>query len=250
MSVTSIFRWQEGQLVPIEPDDVPEADVIVADSWLVADGHTLAISLHRERFLRVACDAEQWWDTAIAAIPHQGLWFPRIEQRSNGQQIFHLRPSPKRSRSVVLAQWDGPDPRSQPSIKGPDLESLLRVRSAVRTLGADEAVILSGTGQIIEGAYSGLLWWRGDTLCGPPQGLARIDSVTTRSVLTLAAALGVATRHEAVSPQELEGTELWVLNALHGIRIATQWINGPALAELPGRLTTWRARLDMLRTTI
>jgi hypothetical protein len=71
-----------------------------------------------------------------------------------------------------------------------------------------------------------------------------------RSVLALAAALGVETYGEPVTPAELAGTELWSLNALHGIRIATGWLDGPPLAELPGRLATWRARLDALRKPI
>jgi hypothetical protein len=40
---------------------------------------------------------------------------------------------------------------------------------------------------------------------------------------------------------------VWALNALHGIRIVTGWVDGPATAELPGRLDVWRARLDALR---
>ena len=46
---------------------------------------------------------------------------------------------------------------------------------------------------------------------------------------------------------ELDGTELWALSALHGIRIVTRWVDGPELAEKPGRLATWSARLDSLR---
>ena len=48
-------------------------------------------------------------------------------------------------------------------------------------------------------------------------------------------------------PEELDGLEVWALNALHGIRIVTSWIDGPATAEEPGRLATWQARLDALR---
>ena len=70
------------------------------------------------------------------------------------------------------------------------------------------------------------------------------------AVLTLAAALGLDTHEEAVTPAELDGTELWALSALHGIRIATSWVDGPSLAEQPGRLATWRARLDALRRPI
>jgi branched-subunit amino acid aminotransferase/4-amino-4-deoxychorismate lyase len=99
----------------------------------------------------------------------------------------------------------------------------------------------------VEGGYSGLLWWRGDILCGPLADFERVDSVTARSVLTLARALGLDTHEEAVTPTELEGVELWAVNSLHGIRIVTGWLDGPTLAERPGRLATWRARLDRLR---
>jgi branched-subunit amino acid aminotransferase/4-amino-4-deoxychorismate lyase len=78
----------------------------------------------------------------------------------------------------------------------------------------------------------------------------RVDSVTVRSVLTLATALGIETYAEPVTPAELEGTELWSLNALHGIRIVTKWIDGVPLAQKPGRLPAWRARLDALRKPI
>jgi len=53
--------------------------------------------------------------------------------------------------------------------------------------------------------------------------------------------------HDTVTPESLEGCEVWALNALHGIRIVTEWVDGPATAELPGRLDAWRARLDALR---
>ena len=35
-----------------------------------------------------------------------------------------------------------------------------------------------------------------------------------------------------------------------GIRIATHWVDGPALAERPGRLAAWRAALDKLTRPI
>jgi branched-subunit amino acid aminotransferase/4-amino-4-deoxychorismate lyase len=77
-----------------------------------------------------------------------------------------------------------------------------------------------------------------------------VPSVTAASVLTLAAALGVETYEEAVTPAELDGTEVWALSALQGPRIVTDWIDGPSTAELPGRLGTWRSRLEKLRRPI
>lgn len=257
MSVQSIFRWHDGALEPLEHCDMTLTVIEAADSWLVSDGLVLGLELHRTRFMTsiprgryLELDVDAFWDAAIATIPREGDWFPRVELHSRlggPRLVFRLRSAPERSRSAVLATWTGRDPRTVPGVKGPDLESMLRIRTDVQKHGADEAVLLSPDGYVVEGAYSALLWWRGDILCGPPADFERVDSVTARSVLTLARALGVDTHEEAVTPAELDGTELWVLSALHGIRIATRWIDGPGLAELPGRLTTWRARLDALR---
>lgn len=255
MSVESIFRWRGGQLEALEYCDMSATVISAADSWLVCDGRALALDLHRSRFMAtvprdMAADVADFWDAAIAAIPADGDWFPRVELHDPVRLVFRLRSAPERTRSAVLATWKGSDPREHPGVKGPDLERLLSVRTSVQKLRADEAVILSPDGYVVEGAYSALLWWRGEILCGPPADLERVDSVTARSVLTLAKALGIDTHEEAVTPAELDGTELWALSALHGIRIVTAWVDGPALAEKPGRLVQWRTRLDALRRPI
>lgn len=250
MSAESIFRWREGALEALDYCDMTESRIVAADSWLVTEGRALALGLHRSRFLSSAPGAAEFWDAAVAAIPTEGDWFPRVELHEPRRLVFRLRQAPERSRTAVLATWTGPDPRTRPTVKGPDLASMLRIRTAVQAEGADEAVILSPDGYVVEGAYSGLLWWRGEILCGPPAAFDRVDSVTSRSVLTVARALGIDTYEEAVTPAELDGTELWVLSALHGIRIATRWVDGPELAAKPGRLAQWRARLDALRRDI
>jgi branched-subunit amino acid aminotransferase/4-amino-4-deoxychorismate lyase len=259
MSVESIYRWHDGALVALEYCDMAHTAIEVADSWLVSDGITLALGLHRDRFLnsmdadaRATTSADTFWDAAVALIPRAGDWFPRVElQNRSGARllVFRLRSAPERSNNVAVTTWHEPDPRTVPLIKGPDLAAMTRVRTAVQPLGAGEAVLLEN-GFVVDGAYSGLLWWRGDILCGPPDDFDRVDSVTVRSVLTLATALGVETFGEPVTPAELDGVELWSLNALHGIRIVTKWIDGPALAEKPGRLKAWRARMDALRKAI
>ncbi|MCY7411474.1 MAG: aminotransferase class IV [Salinibacterium sp.] len=251
MSVAAIFRWRDGELHSLDSCDMTAVTILAADSWLVSDGLALALELHRQRFVAGVAgrstDASAFWDAAIAAIPRDSDWFPRVELHSNGRLLFRLRSAPERTRSAALATWNGPDLRTTPTVKGPDLDAMLGVRTSVQPLGAHEAVLLSPDGFVIEGAYSGLLWWRGDILCGPPASLERVDSVTALTVLTLAGALGYDCHEEFVTPAELNDTELWVVSSLHGIRIATAWGNGPALAERPGRLTTWRARLTALR---
>ena len=87
-------------------------------------------------------------------------------------------------------------------------------------------------------------------MCIPDRSLPRVDGVTLRTVLALATALGIDVEEERTMPEQLDELEVWALNALHGIRIVTSWTDGPALAEQPGRLATWRTRLDALRRAL
>lgn len=264
MSVDEVYRWHRGALSPAPASAGSRgttADTLAAaDSWLVTDGAALAVGLHRERFFAAlartgsdVAEAALFWEAAIARVPRTGDWFPRVELSAGGAEPelrFRLRNAPARTRSVAVVTFMGADPRTTPRIKGPDLARMQRVRQGVTFPGAGEAIILTPEGYVIEGAYSGLLWWRGEILCGPPADFDRIDSVTVRSLLTLARALGVETYEEAVTPAELDGTELWALNALHGPRIVTGWAEGPNLAERPGRLGVWRSRLAALRRNL
>ena len=265
MSATTTFRWQGGALEPRDDCDVAPATILAADSWLVTEGTVLALGLHRARFVDAVAemaergsrtaevdglDLDAFWDAAISSIPRSGEWFPRVElrvQHDAAELLLRMRPSPERHRSLALATFEGRDPRTEPWIKGPDLEAMTRLRTEAQQRGADEAVILSPEGFVAEGSTTCLAWWTGDALCVPAIELPRIDSVTLRSVLALATATGVDVLHDKVTPEALEGCEIWALNALHGIRIVTGWVDGPATAELPGRLDVWRARLDALR---
>jgi branched-subunit amino acid aminotransferase/4-amino-4-deoxychorismate lyase len=245
--VADVFRWGGGSLQLLDYCELTETTLTAADSWLVTSGTSLALDLHRSRFLAAAPGGEEFWDAAIAAIPTEGDWFPRVEQHSDGRFIFRLRSAPEMRRSLTFITHQGADPRRAPAVKGPDLDAMRRLRSEAQTAGADEAVILTGDGYVVESSQSAIAWWRGSILCTPPAEFARCDSVTARSLLGLAQALGVDLLEEAVTPAELDGTEIWALNALHGPRIVTAWRDGPQSAELPGRLTLWRDRLARLR---
>ena len=257
MSETTIYRWHGGELIPLDYCDMTDTRIEVADSWFVADGRVLGLELHRSRFLgsmradiREAADADAFWVAAMQLVPREGDWFPRVElQARTGSHllVLRVRSAPDRTTNLAVATWPDGDPRAVPDIKGPDLDTMIRIRTTIQARGAAEAVITTHDGFVVETSQSGLLWWRGEILCGPPAEFARVDSVTVRSLLTLATALGIETYEEAVTPSELAETELWSMNALHGIRIVTSWIDGPPLAQRPGRLALWRARMDALR---
>jgi hypothetical protein len=248
------LAWHHGVLVE-EPAPAADAPILAADSWFVSDGHSRALALHRSRFFSAvgtvtpALDLDGFWAAAIAAVPASGQWFPRVELAAPdgvARLALRLRPAPPRSRSIVVLTHHGPDPRRNPSVKGPDLGAMAALRGQAMQRGADEAVITAPDGCVVEGATTALLWWRGNTLCAPAPEFERVDSVTAKTIVTVAAARGTAVRYEAVRPRGLDGLELWAVNALHGIRIITAWLDGPRPAAEPGRLGAWRASLDAL----
>jgi len=250
------FVWTAGELA--ETPDAPAHDgILVADSWLVAEGGVRALQLHRDRFLRSVASqttidsttAESFWQAAVDTLPLTGEWFPRVEALQTGGEstlCLRLRPAPPLGASVRVASLVDGDPRTVATVKGPDLERLGALKSTAAQNDVDEPIIVSAAGHIVDGATSAVLWWRGDRLFAPSASLARVDSVTAKSIRLLASATGTDTGEEFATPADLAGCEVWVVNALHGIRVVTSWRGGSALGRTKGRAATWQRRLDAL----
>lgn len=230
------------------------ATVEAADSWLSVDGRVRSFDAHVARFRRAVEFADGDGEAAVAAMidaraatPDDGKFFPRVDF-SGGEFSIRVRPDPDLQESTTL--WSAPgDPRTSPAVKGPDIEALIELNALAAQHGADEAVLLSSEGEVIEASFSALCWWRDDVLCYPDEDLERIDSVTWKCVRALAVAQGIRLQPEFCSPADLAGTEVWALNARHGIRHVRAWQDGPEVAP-PTRVQLWRARLDELRREV
>lgn len=267
-----VWLWRDGELVALAAEDRPSSRwgrIVVADSWLVDDGLARALPLHRARFgataSRLVPDSEidAFWTAAMAAIPSTGQWFPRFElvDRTAGPAttggavlgdtspllIARVRPAPPLHETAVLATHGSPDPRGTPTVKGPDIDALLAARDQHTARGATDAVLLSPAGDIVDGTTTALLWWRNGTLVAPSSSLARVDSVTAKSIRLIASATGATVTEEFATPKDLDGCEVWAVNALHGIRLVTSWIDGPAVKTTETVHRSWRERLAALR---
>ena len=259
-----LYGWRPGhsaggQWQLVDWCDPHDGRLLVADSWRVVDGRVRGVDRHRARFLRAVenqrpnavADADQFVTAVIDALPRTGDYFPRVELRGRGddwQLWYRLRPTPETSADVVVATAPH-DVRTQPLVKGPDLDALQSLRIAVQPLGADEAVIVDEQGHIVEGAYSGLLWWRDGVLVRPDDSMPRIASVTVDLVLAAARAEAVPLAEERARPTDLAGCEVWVLSALHGLRVATNWVDAPGLAPAR-RAAHGRAWLEAAATPL
>lgn len=253
MSVNGdFFRYSQNELQPV---DIALADPIsVADSWLVTSSTSRALGRHLQRFSRTITEPkckEQlsgFFSAVVALIPQQGDWFPRLEYRADqpvGERLFlRMRSAPERTETCTLWTYDQGDPRLNPTIKGPDLSTCQKLRRAANLHGADEAVLLDDNGVISDGALSSIVWWHGDMLCAPDDSTAWLPSITRELVFELASQAGYQTQQVAETPSDLNGSEVWSLSSLQGIRGVTSW-NGVQLGALR-LLQPFRKRLTML----
>jgi len=241
---TRILRWSEGVLQDDPTTAGNVGDIRVADSWLTVDGAAIAVDRHFERFAssvhtrQPQFDVVAFTDAVRFAVPDAGRWFPRIEAIDFAGELIlrlHVRAAPESSAEVTLATA-AHDPRSDPTVKGPDLVALGRLRTE---LGVGEAIIVDD-GFVAEGAWSSVVWWLNDRLHCVDPSIARLPGVTESVLRDFARYIGSPVVPSRVRPQELDGAEVWVLSSLHGIRVATEWRNGPSLRVEPGRAEYWR----------
>ena len=225
------------------------SELQVADSFLVANGAVRGIELHRERFVgscaAAGVDASAFWSEQVRRLPGFGRWFPRFELRASGELAVQRRPAPPIGGRVRVVVHEGPDPRTAPRVKGPDLELLGKLREAA-SHKADEILLLDQDGTVLEAAYSAIAWWDYDTLCFPPSDRPLLPSVTAALLRQVATAQGVEIAERASTPSELQSHEVWLVNALHGIRPVHAWADS-AIDPLPNsRSTPWQTHLNTL----
>lgn len=252
--------------------------LLVADSFLVADGTVRGLELHRRRFT-TSCTAlgvstaGDFWDESLERLPREGRWFPRFELLVAGESsvgksgagerriaavgddgryslALQIRPAPSVADPSVgcrVVLHDGPDPRSEPRVKGPDLAVLgeLKARAAA-VYGADEVVLVDDDGAVLEAAYSAVLWWEDDTLCFPPADRPILPSVTAQLIRRLAAVRGVEVAERARTAADLTHRPTWLANALHGIRPITSWPPSPPHRLAAPDVVSWQSALTAL----
>ncbi|MES2263772.1 MAG: aminotransferase class IV [Pseudomonadota bacterium] len=238
MSVGQLLRWSEReQLVPVpDVDGIAPAPLLAADSFLVTDGKVRGLASHRERFFG-SCPAyavragqlDLFWQRAVAALPRSGRWFPRVELVGGAVPTLQLRirPAPAPGHSIRMLRWPEPDPRKQPRRKGPDLAMLASMRQQAVASGADEAILTTPRGIVLEGLTTSLLWWEGDVLCAPDPHLRVLPSVTSALLLALARQRKIRTAYRRRHIGQLDGLPVWTVNALHGIRPVVAWEGSP-----------------------
>ena len=107
-------------------------------------------------------------------------------------------------------------------------------------------MLRDGAGRLLEGAYTSLLWWDGETLCVVGDDAPILPGVTRALLLELARDRGTPVARRRPAPHDLAGRETWLVSALHGIRAVTRWTDGGPAAGGAARAPGWQALLDGL----
>ncbi|MEU0245737.1 aminotransferase class IV [Streptomyces sp. NPDC006235] len=250
-----MWAWTPGGGLVPAADQAAGGRLLAADSWLVHEGRVRAYDRHRERFARACADCggpqprrlAAFWQDVTAVLPRTGAWFPRVELAAGSLELrLLLRPAPPLGTEVRLWAAGQSDPRTVPRRKGPDLDTLARVRRRASGEGAQEAVLIAPSGTVLESATASVLWWEDDTLCLPPPRLPVLPGVTAGLVQERALRSGIRIAHRERTVAELDGREVWLVNALHGIRPVTGWVGRPMRVPPVQRAGEWRRWLDGL----
>jgi branched-chain amino acid aminotransferase len=94
------------------------------------------------------------------------------------------------------------------------LESLLAVREA-KAQGAQEALIVDGRGEVVEGATSNVFVVKGGRLATPPEDAGILAGITRAHVLEVAGAAGIGVDEKRLRPESLyEADEVFITSSI------------------------------------
>lgn len=218
---------------------------LVVDSYLMREGQVVRWDLHEQRFARsMPIDAYPFLAAVRAALPSTGQWFPRIEYYGENHFGLQIRPAPALRTTTSLWLSDMPDPRTQPLIKGPDLEILGRFRALAQDHECDDTLLVSADGTVREAANGAVVFWEDPhTVILPVADV--LPSITVQASIPLWEKAGIKIRHRKIRHLDLPA---WCGSALHGWTAVESWGRGsgqitaaPAPPVKPWNQALWGA---------
>ena len=149
----------------------------------------------------------------------------RLEAGPRGLRVSERRVEGEASVTLITATAAH---RPYPH-KTTDRAQFDRALEEARSAGADDAVLLTGSGHVAECAIWGIFWWEEGRLCAPPLSLGILRGVARARLEELSDGL----LERRVRPEELEGRSLAVANAVRGL-VPVASFRGRPVPQDPG----------------
>jgi branched-chain amino acid aminotransferase len=248
----------DGRVVPTAEATIPVTDegLLRGDGAFevirVYDGRPFALDDHLARMrrscenLRLPADVDAVQsdvDALLGAAPgHDGCL--RIVLTRGGRRILILEPTPPHAPTIALASVTYAPTRVLDGVKSLSYAANMLSTRLAKEQGADEALLLTPHGRVLEGTTSSFFWARDGVLRTPPLADHILASITRARLLE-----EIEVIEEPCPADELERADEAFLASTTREVHAVHAIDGRALPVAPGPLTqaaaaAFRARVQ------
>jgi branched-chain amino acid aminotransferase len=232
--------------------DVAQAQIPVTDDGLlrgdgvfevarIYGGRPFALEEHLERMarsahtLRLPFDADALREDAAALIaagrPDEAML--RLVVTRGGRRIGMLETLPERPETIALQTVTYTPTRVLDGVKSLSYAANMLATRIAREQGADEALLVSPHGRVLEGPTTSFFYVLGGALYTPPLSDRILDSITRRALMAVTDAAERVTTTEdlAAADEAFLASSLREVHPVHAI-------DGAALPQVPGPVST------------
>jgi branched-chain amino acid aminotransferase len=228
--------------------DVAAAQISVTDDGLLRGdgvfevmriyaGRPFGVDEHLERMARSAetlrlpfdADAVRADATALIAAGAPDEAMLRLVVTRGGRRIGMLETLPEKPETIALQTVTYTPTRVLDGVKSLSYAANMLATRIAREQGADEALLVTPHGRVLEGPTTSFFYVLDGSLCTPPLSDRILDSITRRALLHVTDAGERITTLEDVAA----ATEAFLASSLREVH-PVHAIDGVALAQAPG----------------
>jgi len=231
---------------------VADAQISVTDDGLlrgdgvfevtrIYGGRPFALDEHLDRMARSAAalrlpfdaDAVRADATALIAAGEPGDAMLRLVVTRGGRRIGMLETLPERPETIALQTVTYSPTRVLDGVKSLSYAANMLTTRIAREQGADEALLVSPHGRVLEGPTTSFFYVLEGALCTPPLSDRILDSITRRALF----AVTDATERVTTLAELARADEAFLASSLREVH-PVHAIDGVALAQAPGPVSS------------
>ena len=222
--------------IPITDDGLLRGDGVF-EVMRIYGGRPFGMDEHLERMARSAqtlrlpfdADAVRADAAALLAAAEPGEAMLRLVVTRGGRRIGLLETLPERPETIALQTITYTPTRVLDGVKSLSYAANMLATRLAREQGADEALLVTPHGRVLEGPTTTLFYVLEGKLCTPPLSDRILDSITRRALLA------VTDASERVTTQDdlAAASEAFLASSLREVH-PVHAIDGVALAQAPG----------------